>query len=94
MKKDENDLNYVNVNHVLDHMEMTGESYSDVVSFWEAFRRSVELELEDENSLSQLSDIFDCGQNGAELGNHAAPLQIAVEGTSSVQEGVEKALGS
>lgn len=87
MKKDEN---YVNVNHILELMEKLGESYSDVVSFWEAFRRSIELELRDEYIVSQLSDIFD-GGNG---GRHPSRFQIGVEDVSSIQQGIDNSFAS
>ena len=44
---------YVNVNAVIDSVKEAGESFNDVKSFWEAFRRSIELELEGEDRCSQ-----------------------------------------
>jgi hypothetical protein len=91
MKKEEN---YVNVNNILDLMEMLGESHSDVISFWEAFRRSIELELKDQNAVKQISDIFDGRIEDGQVRRHTDPLLIDVEKASSVQEGLKEKLGS
>ena len=91
MKKDEH---YVNVNNILDLMDMLGEPHSDVVSFWEAFRRSIELELNDQNAVDQISDVFDGRTEDGRVRRHTKPLQIDVEQASSIQEGLEKTLGS
>ena len=51
---------YVNVNPVIDCLKEFGETFNDVKSFWESFRRSIEIELEGEtDALRQISEIFD-----------------------------------
>ena len=94
MRKMKKDDHYVNVNDILQLMETLGESYSDVFSFWEAFRRSIELELTQESAMHQISDIFDGRTEDGRVSRHAKPLQIDVEKASSVQEGLENALKS
>jgi hypothetical protein len=91
MKKEEN---YVNVNNILDLMDMLGESHSDVISFWEAFRRSIELELNDRVAVNQISDIFDGRTEDGQVCRHTDPMVIDVEKGSSVQEGLKDKLGS
>lgn len=56
--------NYVDVYPAIQAMKDLGEEYFDVKTFWEAFRRTIELELEgDDESLQRISAIFDtdCG---------------------------------
>ena len=91
MKKEEN---YVNVVNILDLMDMLGESHSDVLSFWEAFRRSIELELRDQVAVDQISDIFDGRTANGQVCRHTDPIVIDVEKASSVQEGLNDKLGS
>ena len=58
LKRDE----YVNVHPVIETLREYGETYNDVLSFWEVFRRSIELELDDDReALSQISKIIDAG---------------------------------
>jgi hypothetical protein len=91
MKKEEN---YVNVNNILELMDMLGESHSDVISFWEAFRRSIELELKDPNAMKQISEIFDGRTDDGQIRRHTDPITIDVEKASSVQGGLENELAS
>lgn len=91
MKKEEN---YVNVNNILELMDMLGESHSDVISFWEAFRRSIELELQDQEAVNQISDIFDGRTGDGHVHRHTEPIVIDVEKASSVQEGLKDRLSS
>jgi hypothetical protein len=91
MKKEEN---YVNVNNILDQMDRFGESHSDVISFWEAFRRSIELELKDPNAVKQISEIFDGRTDDGQIRRHTDPIVIDVEKASSVQGGLENELAS
>lgn len=56
MKNDD----YVNVHGAIEALRDCGENYNDVKGFWEAFRRGIELELEDEpETLQKLARIFD-----------------------------------
>ena len=56
LKRDE----YVNVHTVIETLREYGETYNDVFSFWEVFRRSIELELDDDReALTQISSIID-----------------------------------
>jgi len=51
---------YVDVYPAIQAIRDMGEEYTDVKTFWEVFRRSIELEVEsDEKSLKGLSNIFD-----------------------------------
>ena len=68
---------YVNVNPVIESLKESGETFNDVKSFWEAFRRSIEIELEGEtDALRQISEIFDDSTGDAKVpslpvkGNH------------------------
>ena len=71
---------YVNVNPVIDALKELGESFNDVKSFWEALRRSIEIELEGEaEALKQLSDIFDTPAGKAAVPN------LCVKDTGDVQ---------
>ena len=91
MKKEEY---YVNVNNILDLMDMLGETHSDVISFWEAFRRSIELEVKDKDAVKQISDIFDSRTEDGQVRRHTEPILIDVEKASSVQKGLEDKLDS
>ncbi|OAL34372.1 hypothetical protein AYO20_06425 [Fonsecaea nubica] len=51
---------YVDLYPAIQAMKDVGEEYTDVHTFWEAFRRTIELELDDdEESLRSLRAIFD-----------------------------------
>ena len=51
---------YVELYPAIQAMRDLGEEYTDVKTFWEAFRRSIELELDgDDESLNKLRKIFD-----------------------------------
>ena len=93
MRKMTKEENYVNVNKILELMDMLGESHSDVISFWEAFRRSIELELKDQSAVDQISDVFDGRTEDGQVRRHTDPMQIDVEKASSIQEGLEIKLG-
>ena len=52
--------NYVDLYPAVQAMRDHGEEYTDVKTFWEAFRRSIELELEgDDESMRRMGAIFD-----------------------------------
>ena len=90
MKKEET---YVNVNHVLESLDNFGEIYWDVKTFWEALRRSVELELKgNDSAIKQIAEIFD-GKGKPDLAL-ASPetLKIPVKGVVDVQKGLEEVL--
>ena len=91
MRKEEN---YVNVHSIIEHMGALGESWADVVTFWEAFRRSIEIELEGSEAVKEIADIFDGGSDaGCSPPPAAETLLVPVENVSSVQAGVERTLG-
>ncbi|ETN46120.1 uncharacterized protein HMPREF1541_00304 [Cyphellophora europaea CBS 101466] len=51
---------YVNVYPAVETLRQYGETYNDVLSFWEVFRRAIELELDGETELlRQLAAIFE-----------------------------------
>ena len=82
---------YVNVIPVIDCLKEFGETFNDVKSFWEAFRRSIEIELEGEaDALRQISEIFDTPAGFATIsnlpvkGNH--DIQTAIDTTCFPQE--------
>ncbi|KIX07530.1 uncharacterized protein Z518_02183 [Rhinocladiella mackenziei CBS 650.93] len=78
---------YVDVYSALQALEELGENYTDVKTFWEVLRRTVELELaDDESSLKSLSAIFDTPE-----GPISVP-PLPVEGVSDVQQGLEQVL--
>ncbi|KIW72962.1 hypothetical protein, variant [Phialophora macrospora] len=56
--------NYVDLYPAIQALKELGEEYTDVKTFWEVFRRSIELELQgDDETLKEMSAIFD-GPNG------------------------------
>ena len=91
MRKEES---YVNVNNVLEHLDMCGEVYRNVWSFWQALRTSIELEAEGSDSVAQLSDIFDMRTQDGTASRMTDVYKIDVEKASSVQEGIRQALGN
>ena len=89
------DKQQVSLTFLTKAMGRLGESGTDVVTFWEGFRRSMELELEALNvptAIAQLSDIFDGSPSPEALSVRALPLRIPVKAVPSVQKGLEKAL--
>jgi len=78
---------YVNVVRVIDAMKDLGETFNDVKSFWAAFRRTIELELDDEKeSLRAIAAIFDSPDGVVSL----PPLPV--QGVKDVQEGLGQVL--
>ena len=75
---------YVNVNPIIDCLKEYGETFNDVKSFWEAFRRSIELELEGEaDALRQISEIFDTPVGSASIPN------LPVKGNRDIQTAID-----
>lgn len=71
---------YVNLHPIIEALHKYGESFHDVKSFWERFRRAIELELdEDEEAKKTLSSIFDAAEHHYEL----PPLPV--RGAADVQ---------
>lgn len=78
---------YVDVNNAIVHLSRSGESFTDVVTFWEVLRRGMELELADDaNFMQAMAKIFD---------SSAGPISLPplpVEGVSDIQQGLDKVL--
>ena len=89
---------YVNVNFALELLNTYGETFSDVVTFWEVFRRSIEVELEDdEKSLLQIRNILDAPADSKhasrsirDSSGRIKMLEISVSGVKDVQTGAER----
>ena len=93
MRKQKRDERFVSLEAILEIMDKLDESGTDVVTFWECFRRSLELELQgDASAIAQIADIFDARQDSEAKALPTSPLSISVEGVSSVQEGVAQVL--
>ncbi|KPI38884.1 uncharacterized protein AB675_5744 [Cyphellophora attinorum] len=76
---------FVDVYPVLEALREVGETYQDVVTFWEVFRRAIELELEGEiEILAKIAAIFDLP------GGRCPPLEIPVSSVGSLQESLNK----
>jgi Ubiquitin carboxyl-terminal hydrolase len=94
MRKQKRDERFVSLEAILEIMDKLDESGTDVVTFWEGFRRSLELELQgDPSAIAQIADIFDTRQHSEAEALSTSPLTIPVAGVSSVQDGIEQALG-
>ena len=75
------DTSYVNVHPVIESLMEAGESWSDVVTFWEVFRRAIELELQGEDEyLQKLASIFDVS------GQQHPLLKLPVRSSGQVQD--------
>lgn len=97
MRKQRKRQEYVDVYRILDLMIDLGEKFQDVLTFWERFRRSIELEVQDQELMNQMSQIFDIQprDNGAAiqkdpLSRQQATLQISCADVSSISEGLCK----
>ncbi|EXJ85389.1 hypothetical protein A1O1_05753 [Capronia coronata CBS 617.96] len=78
---------YVDVYPAIHAIKELCETYSDVKTFWEVLRRTVELELGgDHTSLERLSSIFDTPDGPISL----PPLPV--QGVRDIQQGLEHAL--
>lgn len=78
---------YVDVHPAIQAIRDMGEDYSDIKTFWEVFRRSIELEVEgDEKSLRDLGAIFDTPDGPLSL----PPLPV--ENVLDVQQSLTKVL--
>ncbi|KIV88468.1 hypothetical protein PV10_08151 [Exophiala mesophila] len=79
--------NYVNVVPIIDMLQAAGETFLEVNTFWDALRRSLELELEGESAaLTSLSKIFDTANGPVSF----PPLPV--ETVANIQQGVEHIL--
>ncbi|RMZ80962.1 hypothetical protein DV738_g2366, partial [Chaetothyriales sp. CBS 135597] len=77
--------NYVDLSKSLETLQEYGETYSDVISFWEVLRRSIELEIsEDEEALAALKDIFDA------MGKTVKVPTLPVQGVGDIQQALQK----
>lgn len=78
---------YVDLYPAVSTIKESGETYHDVKTFWEVFRRSIELELEGKNdSLDALRAIFDTPDGPLSL------RPLPVEGVDSIQQGLTEVL--
>jgi len=82
------DETYVNVFPAIEALSGMGEEWSDVNSFWEVFRRAIELELRDHSSRAQIARIFDSVSATSEEPIPALP----VKGVVDIQDALEHAL--
>lgn len=91
MRKQKQDEKYVSLEAIVEIMDKLDESGTDVVTFWEGFRRSLELELQtNPSAINELADIFDSKSVGNADSVPTSPLRIPVEDMSSVQHGIER----
>lgn len=91
MRKLKKDDRFVSLDSLTELLDKIDESGTDVITFWEAFRRSLELELESEpEAVKQLADIFDAGEGQAVI--RWSPVKIPAEGSSSVSNGLKDTL--
>lgn len=94
MRKQKKDEKFVSLDAIVEIIDKIDEAGTDVVTFWEGFRRSLELELSREpKAIEQLSDIFDGRPGSGATPTRASPLRIPVENVSSVQAGLDQTLG-
>ncbi|OAP59538.1 hypothetical protein AYL99_06836 [Fonsecaea erecta] len=78
---------YVDLYPAIQTLRDFGEEYTDVKTFWEAFRRTIELELEhDQESLRALKTIFDSPHGPVSL----PPLPV--ENVLDIQQGLARVL--
>ncbi|KAK5063187.1 hypothetical protein LTR84_005264 [Exophiala bonariae] len=78
---------YVDLNDAIVHLTRSGESFTDVMTFWEVLRRGMELELADDSNFMQaMAKIFDSSK-----GPICIP-PLPVEGVSDIQQGLDKVL--
>jgi Ubiquitin carboxyl-terminal hydrolase len=91
MRRQKRDEKFVSLEAIVEIIDKIDESGTDVITFWEGFRRSLELELQSTpGAVDQIADIFD-GRPGPEARPvRASPLRIPVENASSVQRGLEQ----
>ncbi|RMZ87987.1 hypothetical protein DV736_g4776, partial [Chaetothyriales sp. CBS 134916] len=79
--------NYVDVSKSIEVLKDAGETCSDVISFWEVLRRSIELEIvEDNEALTAISDIFDI------MGETVKVPALPVEGVEDIQQALQKVI--
>jgi hypothetical protein len=79
--------NYIDLYPAIQALQFHGEEYTDVNTFWEVFRRAIELELGDEEAPAQkLRTIFDIPS-----GRLALPL-LPVENVLDVQQSLSRVL--
>ncbi|KAL9621441.1 MAG: hypothetical protein Q9160_004084 [Pyrenula sp. 1 TL-2023] len=97
MRNQRKNLAYVDVYRILDLMMDLGEKFQDVLTFWERFRRSIELEIRDTNLIGQIAQIFDIQPRDGSvsittdpLARQQATLQISCGDVSSVSAGIGK----
>lgn len=95
MRRQRKRQEYVDVYRLLELMMDLGEKFQDVLTFWERFRRSIELEIRDQKLIRQMSQMFDIQprDEGASierdpLSRQQATLQISCGDASSVSEGL------
>jgi hypothetical protein len=96
MRQMKKEVEFVDLNPILETLDSYGETFSTVRKFWEILRRSIELELEDnKDAVDKFADIFD----GTEVPEASSvtlteALKIPVEGVEDVQQGIERSLAS
>lgn len=93
MRKQKEDERFVSLEAIVDILDKLDESGTDVFTFWEGFRRSLELELgPNRSAIEQIADIFDGRPAPGVDPIRTPPLRIPVEDIPSIQSGIERAL--
>lgn len=91
MRKQKKDEKFVSLEAIIEVMDKLDELGTDVVTFWEGFRRSLELELQTNRpAIEQITDIFDGRPSPDASPVRASPLRIPVENVSSIQGGLNQ----
>jgi Ubiquitin carboxyl-terminal hydrolase len=91
MRKQKKDEKYVSLEAIIEIMDKLDESGTDVITFLEGFRRSLELELHtNPSAVDQIADIFDSKPDSKEDSVPQLPLRIPVENVPSIQSGIER----
>ena len=94
MRKQSLSESFVDINPVLEHLLQKGESWTDVLSFWEVLHRGMKLEAGDEAVNTQLASIFSPVGTFMEGTRCFNEITLHLKGLASVQEAVIKTFGN
>lgn len=87
----------IDMDRILSRLRVLDESSSDVISFWEIVRRTLDLELAGTDAAGRLSKLFDSQPSGSLNtipNDYNSRIRVIAETTDSVQSGVTKYLES
>lgn len=87
----------INTDAIMSCLHVLDEHSSDVVSFWECMRRTLDLELADTDAAQELSKLFDSQPSGSLNTipkDYNSRIRLMAETAESVQSGVTKYLES